>query len=74
MKFHDRGTVLVMKRENMDKLKRKELIEQYNQIKTSMGVFQIKNTSNGKIFVDSFPNLKKQMADNKIPAGNGKTP
>ncbi|EPY14656.1 GIY-YIG nuclease family protein [Paenibacillus alvei] len=44
----------------MDMNKRKELIEAYKQIKTYMGVVQIKNTVNGKIFIDSYPNLKNK--------------
>ncbi len=44
----------------MDKQDRKELIEQYKQVKTYMGVIQIKNNVNGKIFVDAYPNLKNK--------------
>ncbi len=44
----------------MDKSKRKELMEQYKQIKTYMGAIQIKNNVNGKIYIDAFPNLKNK--------------
>jgi len=44
----------------MDMNKRKELIEAYKQIKTYMGVVQITNTVNGKIYIDSYPNLKNK--------------
>lgn len=44
----------------MDKAKRKELLEQYKQIKTYMGVIQVKNKTNGKIYIDSYPNLKNK--------------
>lgn len=44
----------------IDKQRRKELIEQYKEIKTYMGIFQIKNNVNGKIFIDSCPNLKNR--------------
>ncbi len=44
----------------MEKNKRKELLEEYRQIKTYMGVFQITNKLNGKIYVDSYPNLKNK--------------
>lgn len=44
----------------MDKSKRKELLEQYKQIKTYIGVFQIKNKVSGKIYIDSCPNLKNK--------------
>ncbi|WML43916.1 GIY-YIG nuclease family protein [Neobacillus sp. PS3-40] len=44
----------------MDKNKRKELREEYKQIKTYMGVIQITNKTNGMIYVDSYPNLKNK--------------
>lgn len=36
----------------MDKNKRKELLEEYKQIKTYMGIIQITNKTNGKIYVE----------------------
>ncbi|MCY9698158.1 GIY-YIG nuclease family protein [Paenibacillus alginolyticus] len=44
----------------MDKNKRRELQEEFKQIKTYMGAIQITNKANGKIYVDSFPNLKNK--------------
>lgn len=44
----------------MDRNRRKELKEQYKEIKTYMGVYQIKNRQNGKIYIGSFPNLKNK--------------
>lgn len=44
----------------MDKKRRKELLEEYKQLKTYMGVFQIKNTVNGKIFISTCSNLKSR--------------
>lgn len=44
----------------MDKNKRKELQEKYKQLKTYMGIIQITNKANGKIFVASYPNLKNK--------------
>ncbi|MEI7025085.1 GIY-YIG nuclease family protein [Paenibacillus sp. y28] len=44
----------------MDKNKRKELLEEYKQIKTYMGIIQITNKTNGKIYIDSYPNLKNK--------------
>jgi hypothetical protein len=44
----------------MDKKKRKELQEEYKQIKIYMGVIQITNKTSGKIYVDSYPNLKNK--------------
>jgi len=44
----------------MDKQRRKELRDQFEQIKTYMGVYKISNTKNGKIFLGSSPNLKNR--------------
>jgi len=44
----------------MEKNRRKELLEEYSQIKTIMGAIQITNKVNGKIFVDTYPNLKNK--------------
>ena len=44
----------------MDKSRRKELLEQYKEIKTYMGVVRVKNKVNGKIFINSYPNLKNK--------------
>lgn len=44
----------------MDKSRRKELIEQYKDIKIYMGIAQIQNKVNGKIYIDSYPNLKNK--------------
>lgn len=46
----------------VDKNKRKELLEDFKQIKTYMGVIQITNKINGKIYVDSYPNLKNKWS------------
>lgn len=37
---------------------RKDLIQEYKQTKFRMGVFQIKNTVNGKIYIESSVNLE----------------
>lgn len=44
----------------MDKSRRKELQEQYKNVKTYLGVVQITNKANGKIYIDSYPNLKNK--------------
>jgi hypothetical protein len=44
----------------MDKKNRKELLEEFRQIKIHMGVTQIKNKTNGKIYIHSYPNLKNK--------------
>jgi hypothetical protein len=42
----------------MEKQRRRELIEQYNQIKTYMGVYKVSNNINKKVYIASTPNLK----------------
>lgn len=44
----------------MDKKARKELLEEYKQIKTLMGVIQITNNVSGKIYIAAYPNLKNK--------------
>lgn len=44
----------------MDKDRRKELKEAYKQVKIFMGVYQITNKTNGKVYIDSCPNLKNK--------------
>ncbi|MEC0180513.1 GIY-YIG nuclease family protein [Paenibacillus peoriae] len=38
--------------------RRKELVQQYMEIKTEAGIYCIRNTHNGKMLVASTPNLK----------------
>ncbi|NOV00581.1 GIY-YIG nuclease family protein [Paenibacillus planticolens] len=56
----------------MDKSKRKELLEDYKQIKVYMGVAQIKNKVNGKIYIDSYPNLKNKWLTLKMQLDAGR--
>lgn len=44
----------------MEKKTRKELQEEYKQIKTYMGVIQLTNKINGKIFIAACSNLKNK--------------
>jgi hypothetical protein len=44
----------------MEQKRRKELQEEYKQIKTYMGVTQITNIANSKIYVAAYPNLKNR--------------
>jgi hypothetical protein len=37
---------------------RKEMIRRYKEMKTEAGVYQIKNTANGKALIAATPNLK----------------
>lgn len=45
---------------DMDKQRRKELLEKYKQMKTYMGVIQITNTINSKILISPCSNLKNR--------------
>ena len=56
----------------MDKQRRKELLEQFKQIKTYMGVIQIKNNVNGKIYIASFSNLKNRWFTIKAQLETGR--
>ncbi|MFF2482334.1 GIY-YIG nuclease family protein [Paenibacillus sp. NPDC058071] len=56
----------------MDKSKRKELLEAFKEVKTYMGVIQIKNTENGKIFIDAYPNLKNKWMTIKMQLDMGR--
>jgi hypothetical protein len=44
----------------MDKQRRKELKEQFKQIKTYMGIYKITNTVNGKVYISTSSNLKSR--------------
>jgi len=39
---------------------RKELAREYKEMKTYMGVVQVRNTRDGKLFVAAYPNLKNK--------------
>jgi hypothetical protein len=56
----------------MDKSKRKQLQEEFKQIKTYMGVIQIMNKTNGKIYVDSYPNLKNKWMTLQMQLDTGR--
>jgi group I intron endonuclease len=45
---------------------KKELKEAYKQMKLPIGVYQIRNIENGKLFVDSSLNLKAAWNSNKF--------
>jgi hypothetical protein len=44
----------------MEKKSRKELQEEYKQLKTYMGVIKVMNKINGKIYIAGYPNLKNK--------------
>ncbi|MBE9918140.1 GIY-YIG nuclease family protein [Paenibacillus donghaensis] len=56
----------------MDKNKRKELLEEFKQMKTYMGIIQIKNKVNGKIYVGGYPNLKNKWVTIQSQLGMGR--
>ena len=58
----------------MEKSKRKELIEFYKQMDTMMGVYQIRNNMNGKIFISSFANLKSKWLTIRMQLDMGRHP
>lgn len=58
----------------MDKNRRKELQEEYKQIKTYMGVIQITNKGSGKVFLASYPNLKNKWLTLKAQLDMGMHP
>ena len=59
----------VMEQKSMDR--RKELIQQYKEMKIEAGVYQIKNTKNQKVFVASTPNLKTMNGKPMMLCGGG---
>lgn len=58
----------------MDKDRRRELLEEYRKIKTSMGVIQIRNNKNNKVYIDSYPNLKNKWLTIKAQLDMGSHP
>ncbi|MBJ6360156.1 GIY-YIG nuclease family protein [Paenibacillus sp. GCM10012307] len=58
----------------MDKNRRKELQEAYKQLKTYMGVIQVTNKVSGKIFVDTYPNLKNKWSTIQASLDMGQFP
>lgn len=49
----------------------KELKEEYKQMKFPMGVFQIRNVKNGKVFIDSSTNMNAKWNRHKVQLGVG---
>ena len=52
-------------------MNKKELISQYKQTIQPMGVYQIKNTQSGKLFIGSAKNLPGKINSNKFQLKNG---
>lgn len=53
---------------------KKELKEEYKNMKFDMGVFQIRNTANDKIFVDSGTNINAKWNRNRLQLNFGNHP
>ena len=51
---------------------RKELQDEYKQLKPPMGVFQIRNTSNGKVLIDSSVDMKSRWNRHRMELKFGK--
>jgi hypothetical protein len=60
------------KEADMDKDSRKALKEQARQIKTMMGVYQLRNTVNGKLYVASATNLKNKEFTLRMQLDDGR--
>ena len=58
----------------MDRQRRKELREQFKQIKTYMGVYKVINTQYDKVFIASSPNLKNRWLTLKNQLNMGMHP
>ncbi|MGE0085363.1 MAG: GIY-YIG nuclease family protein [Desulfococcaceae bacterium] len=52
-------------------MNRKELIKQYKQTTQPMGVYQIQNRRNGKLFIGSTKNLPGKLNSHKFQLNNG---
>lgn len=61
-----------MGNKQMDSQRRKALLAQYKEMKTYMGVIQITNRTNGKVFVAGFPNLKNKWMTIKAQLDAGR--
>jgi len=51
-------------------MNKKELIRQYKQITQPMGVYQIKNKRNGKLFIGSAKNIRGKLNSHKFQFEN----
>jgi len=52
--------------ENNPTTTRKEMIKEYKQTLQPMGIYQIKNLSNGKVFIESSKNLNGSLNSGKF--------
>ena len=52
-------------------MNKKELINQYKQTIQPMGIYQVKNLKNGKIFIGSAHDLRGRINSNRFQLKNG---
>lgn len=52
-------------------MNRKEMTKQYKQTIQPMGIYQIKNSKNGKIFIGTAKDLRGKINSNKFQLQNG---
>lgn len=57
-----------------DKSKRKQMVDQYKQQKISMGIYQLQNKENNKIFIESINNLKSREFTLRMMLDSGRHP
>lgn len=58
----------------MDAERRRELKESYKEIKTWLGVVKLTNLRNGKVFIDSFSNIKNKEYYLRSQLNDGRHP
>jgi len=58
----------------MDKTARKQITNQYKQQKVSMGIYQLRNTGSGKLFIESISNLKSRELTLRMMLDDGRHP
>ncbi|MDR0671758.1 MAG: GIY-YIG nuclease family protein [Oscillospiraceae bacterium] len=58
----------------MNRTERKQIIDQYKQQKVSMGIYQLRNRENGKLFIESVNNLKSRELTLRMMLDDGRHP
>jgi hypothetical protein len=58
----------------MDKSARKQIIDQYKQQKVAMGIYQLRNSESGKLFIESASNLKSRELTLRMMLDDGRHP
>ncbi len=58
----------------MDKLRKKELQQQYMNAKHPMGIFIVRNSLNNKVHIQATPDLRGVMNGTRVKLGYGRHP